>query len=129
VHGRQLAQALSDEGLTKRIKKRAALAPSAIKEREWNAVNSCLCKKGDFLHWIIHRLGERQRRAAGWILRQKFRRNHGTRILKDSFLQSLGLALSPPPSVCTVINGCLPNLSFDLSSLCLAGRDIAYIIS
>jgi hypothetical protein len=98
VHGRQLAQALSDESLTKRIKKRAALAPSAIREREWNAVNSCLCKKGDFLH---HSHTQTETEEGSMIHRQKFWRKFVTRILKDSFLQSLGLAPSPPPSAGT----------------------------
>ncbi len=97
VHGRQLAQALSDEGLTNRIKKRAAHAPSAIRERERNAVNSCLCKKGDFLH---HSQTQRETEEGSRTHKHKFRRKHVTKILKTAFC-CFGICSSLPPSADT----------------------------
>jgi hypothetical protein len=48
--------------------------------------------------------------------------------IKNRFLLFWDLLISSPISWHGK-NGYLPNLSFDLSSLCLAGTDIAYIIS
>jgi hypothetical protein len=59
------------------------------------------------------------------------RDREGQQDSQTEILQETRIGIGPfaSPSVGTVINGSLPNLSFDLSSLCLAGRDIAYIIS